>query len=197
MKETKSNWACVTEKLMGKKTHLSFSDQTSDWFRHHPQKVLNLMSYYKFATKMIGASKRVLDVGCQDGLGTYLLGKQCGFAKGIDIDATAIEIAKENYPDQCVEFFTKDIYQTSSSEKWDAIVHFQEKPSEKFESLCTKIFSQLQPLGITILGFPNSPSNVELLDQYCSQVLVFGANDEVIHTDPHNAPYIITIGCNK
>src|SRR5581483_7890951 len=40
--------------------------------RHTPRHILYTLSYHKFAAKMIGKDKTILDIGCSEGLGTAI-----------------------------------------------------------------------------------------------------------------------------
>src|SRR5690349_584483 len=81
------------------------------WLRKTPRRALHSMSYYKFAAKMLGrlgAGGRVLDIGCGEGLGTWLLAVECGRALGVDFDAAAIGVAKKNWTDPRIAFECAD-----------------------------------------------------------------------------------------
>ena len=100
MKRNKENsvWQPVKD-FMGNMSVLIGSHHTYHFMRS-PRKILHMMSYYKFAAKMIGQKKNVLDVGCGEGLGTWLLAKECGKVKGVDLDKEAIDVAKTNWIDR-------------------------------------------------------------------------------------------------
>src|SRR5690348_5281888 len=109
MKETKSNWDNVASFMKGKLKSISLGKQASDCFHRTPRQMLNSLSYYKFAAKMIGKERRVLDVGSKEGLGTFLLAKECGYSKGIDLDAEAIVRAQSNFAGENLAFAREDI----------------------------------------------------------------------------------------
>ena len=56
MKETKSNWECVTQELMQDTPEINLGRYASHWFYKTPRRVLHSISYYKFAAKMIQAN---------------------------------------------------------------------------------------------------------------------------------------------
>ena len=62
-----------------------------------PRRVLFALSHYKFAAKMIGAGKTVLEVGCNDGTGTLFLAESAKKVVAVDIDEKAIREAKDNF----------------------------------------------------------------------------------------------------
>ena len=106
MSEERSRWESVademSDRLAGRR--VEFGRHVSYWFENSPRRALYSMSYYKFAAKMIGGGKRVLDVGCGEGLGTWLLAKECGYARGLDLDENAIGVARRNWDDERIDF---------------------------------------------------------------------------------------------
>ena len=38
-----------------------------------------------------------MEVGCAEGLGTWLLAKECGYAVGLDVDSEALVSARRNF----------------------------------------------------------------------------------------------------
>ena len=56
------------KKRMGDR-RVVFGRHLAYWYDHSPRRLLHCMSYYKFASKLIGPGKRVLDIGCGEGIG--------------------------------------------------------------------------------------------------------------------------------
>jgi 2-polyprenyl-3-methyl-5-hydroxy-6-metoxy-1,4-benzoquinol methylase len=178
------------------------------------------MSYYKFASKLFGRNKKILDVGCSEGLGTWLLAVECGYAKGIDLDEAAIETGKRNWVDrkidlETVNFFDFDDNGYDGLVSFDVIEHILPKNVETF---WRKVTGCLKHDGIAIIGTPNITSSQyaseitrkghvnmysgERLEKemlgYFTHVFMFGANDEVVHTGfLPMAHYLIAVGCKK
>jgi 2-polyprenyl-3-methyl-5-hydroxy-6-metoxy-1,4-benzoquinol methylase len=220
--ETKSNWDCVAN-LTKEAKPLEMGDYVSYWFHKTPRRMLHSLSYYKFASKLIGRSKRVLDVGCNEGLGTYLLAKQCGFACGVDFDKEAITVAKNNFNSEPLQFYEGDILNMPSneSEKWDALVSFdviEHIAPHNAESFLKALTNKLSAEGLAIIGTPslisqNFASEVskqghiniysaqrleETMRKHFSFVFMFAANDEMVHTGYLElAHYFIAVGCKK
>ena len=103
------------EVFLGK--HLSYQ------FYKSPRRILHMMSYYKFASKLIGRGKNVLDIGCGEGLGTWLLAVECGQAKGIDTDSEAVKVGKSNWKDARISFESSDFLKIKQK-AFDAVVNF-------------------------------------------------------------------------
>ena len=221
MRETKSNWACVTKEFMQKTPEINLGQYASHWFYKTPRRVLHSMSYYKFAAKLIGPDKRVLDIGCNEGLGTFLMGKECGFAKGVDFDEEAIKCAQKNFTEPFVQFAASDFLESSEDEKWDAIINFdviEHIMPENAPAFFASIAKHLTPEGVAIIGTPSKISqdfaseiskkghvNIytyerleEEMQKHFNCVFMFAANDEVVHTGYLPlAHYFITVGCKK
>jgi 2-polyprenyl-3-methyl-5-hydroxy-6-metoxy-1,4-benzoquinol methylase len=221
-KEINSEWDSVVDYMKSNKKELSFGKYLSYWFHHSPRRMLHYLSYYKFAAKLIGCNKKVLDVGCSEGLGTWLVAKECGYAKGIDFDVEAIETAKRNFC-QCenIYFGIEDIFNYSDETKWDAIINFdviEHIIPENSNAYLSKLQSLISSEGIVILGTPSKISqqfaskvskkgHINIydhatfktqLEQYFHHVFIFAANDEVVHTGfLPLANYYIAVCCKK
>jgi len=220
MKETKSNWACVAD-AMKDHPEITLGRYASYWAFKSPRRLLHSLSYYKFAAKVIGAKKRVLDIGCNEGLGTWVISKECGFAKGIDFDSEAIHTAQRNFQNSQVEFVNEDILNSEVKSNWDAIVSFDViehiYPSHAelfFEALKENVSDE----GLVIIGTPSlisqqfasdiskkghvnvyTPEKLEeTLRKHFEFVFLFAATDEVVHTGYLPlAHYLIGIGSKK
>ncbi len=196
---------------------ISFGKRVSNLFYHSPCHLLYSMAHYKFTAKMIGKGKSVLDVGCGEGLGTWMLAVECGNAMGIDIDNEAILKAVENWDDSRVRFRNTD-FLDSDPEIFDAVITFDRIEHIRPEitvSFFKKIADCLLPGGITVIGTPNIDANrysspiageghvnmysaaklEDEMSKYFSRVIMFGSNDEVIQTgSPEKSHYLIAVG---
>lgn len=197
-----------------------FGQHLSYQFQNSPRRILYMMSYYKFASKMIGKGKKVLDVGCGEGLGTWLLACECGWAKGVDLDCDAVEIGKNNWKDQNISFACSDFLSTRQ-QPFDAVVSFdvvEHINPDNMDCFWQKISKSLARYGSVVIGTPNitaaqyasriaKAGHVNLysgerleneMRQYFKHVFIFGANDEVVHTGfLPMAHYLIGVGCGK
>jgi len=211
-KDIKKNSSTCSEIYLGK--FLSYL------FTNTPRRILYSMSYYKFASSIIGKRKRILDVGCGEGLGTWLLAVECGYARGIDLDLDSIKVAQKNWIDGIISFECSNFLNIEEI-KWDAIVNFdviEHMIPENVPDFFKKTVNCLSHDGITIIGTPNITSDqyanpvtraghinlysAERLEkemrEYFHQVFIFAANDEIIHTGFFPmANYLIAIGCHK
>ena len=180
--ETKSNWECVSESLKHNKP-IKLGPTASHNFYEIPQKMLDNLTCYKFAAKLIGKEKRVLEVTCNEGFGTFLLGTECGFAKGIDSNENALQLAIDNFQCSTVEFDTTD-YRTN---QWDAIVSFEDPIfSSNFELFFKQFVPSLTLEGIMIVSIlrqeiPNAAQRLrDEMSHFFTHVFLFSAYEEVI-----------------
>ena len=194
---------------------------TAFWFQNSPRRALHYLSYYKWAAKMIGADKAVLDVGCSEGLGTWLLKQSCGRARGLDLDQEAIDVAKSNWTDDGIQFDCGDVLQEAPVPEWDAVTNFDVIEHIRPENAATfieKIAGFLKPDGVAIIGTPSLESQVyasphtkaghincytaerleEELREFFEYVFIFSANDEMVHTGfPRMAHYLLALCCGR
>lgn len=201
--ETMSNWSCVTQ-LLENEQPIELGRYNSYLTHRTPRRMLYSLSYYKFAAKMIGSEKRVLDIGCNEGLGSWMIAKECGFCKGIDFDKRAIGVAQKNFKDPSIEFAHLDFFNMPAG-KWDAAINFdviEHIYPEHSLTFIQKIAENLTDEGVAVIGTPS-----EISDKFASSVtkkghvniysherlyaeishhfeciFLFAANDELIHT---------------
>lgn len=188
--------------------------------RHSPRHILFSLSRYKFAAKLIGSGKRVLEIGCSEGLGTLLLAENASQVTGIDIDPGAIQNAAQNFASEKMQFIHCDFLDANFGEfdavlSFDVIEHiYPEHEAKFFERTC----QHLTQYGLCLVGTPNQTAEVyaseisryghvnvynwqrlqKTMEQYFHQVFLFSANDEMIHTGFYPmAHYLIGLGVGK
>lgn len=216
--ETMSNWNCVTQ-LLETNEPIQLGKYASYWYHRTPRRFLHSMSYYKFAAKMIGGpKKRVLDVGCNEGLGSWMLAKECGFCHGVDLDEAAIDAAQKNFSDPCISFTCEDFLE-QAPQQWDAVTSFdviEHIYPENSPLFLRTIAVQLKENGVAVIGTPSQISqefaspvskkgHVNIytheklereLRKYFQHVFLFSANDEMVHTGFYPlAHYFIALAC--
>lgn len=213
-----SKWMEVTDIM--DKAGVTLGRYLSYCFGKTPRRALYYTSYYKFASKMIGKDKKVLDVGCSEGLGTWILAIECGSAVGIDVDAAIVETASGNWKDNRVRFECAD-FLSMAPVSMDAVVSFDGINHILPEHACNffhRLRENIAHDGIAIIGTPNEDAqryasdvskagymNVysyerleEEMERHFHHVFMFCANDELVHTgSPRMAQYLIAVGCRK
>jgi 2-polyprenyl-3-methyl-5-hydroxy-6-metoxy-1,4-benzoquinol methylase len=183
-------------------------------------------SRYKFAVKMMKDCKKVLEVGCGEGLGTlFFLNETSANITAIDFDKTHIKYAKENifpHTKDRIDFICKDIIIKPEINKefdglvcMDVIEHIHPDEEEKYLKNCTDCLTEN---SIAIFGTPNkyadaytsernkqghvnmfTPERLKLtLKNYFNHVFLFSMNDEVVHTGYDKmAHYLIALCVGK
>jgi 2-polyprenyl-3-methyl-5-hydroxy-6-metoxy-1,4-benzoquinol methylase len=172
--------------------------------RNSPRRLLHLLSYYKFAAKMIGVGKRVVDVGCSEGFGTILLAEHAASCVGMDLDRDAIAIANATVASAKLTFEVADVLHDDigrfdAAVALDVIEHIYQENEDAFVGA---LAAALSDDGLLILGTPNVTADryaseharrghVNLFDadrlrelglRHFRNVLSFSANDEMVHT---------------
>lgn len=191
---------------------------TSYQLRNTPRRILFSLSHYKFAAKLLGEHKTILEVGCGEGLGTCLLAESARSVTGIDIDAESINEAQRTFASSKTQFKNLDFLEADLYEEFDGLVSFdviehiyQANETVFFE----KCVAHLNDNGICIIGTPNETSDQyasevsrlghvnlyswqrlqAVMKNYFKQVFIFSANDEMIHTGFYSmAHYLIAVG---
>jgi SAM-dependent methyltransferase len=200
------------QKLLGR--HWSFN------LLNDPKRLAFVLARYKFAAKMTGRQKRVLELGCSEGIGTPILAEFATHYTGVDMDASAIATAKENWPNKTWQFIEADFmgqhYGTFDSViSLDVIEHIHREYEPMFFDTVAK---NLGENGICLVGTPNVTSapyasvgsqrgHVNLYDAarlegamqtVFHNVFMFGLNDEIVHTGfAPMSHYLLALGCNK
>jgi 2-polyprenyl-3-methyl-5-hydroxy-6-metoxy-1,4-benzoquinol methylase len=183
-----------------------------------PKRLAFVLARYRFAAKMACSGKRVLELGCSEGIGVPILTEFAGKYTGVDMDAPAILAAKANFPGTKYRFLKDDflgkkygIFDTVIS--MDVIEHIHKKFEPQFFSTVRK---NLGNDGICIIGTPNiaserhaSPTsrlghvNLYSADRLARSmgtifhnIFIFSMNDEMVHTGfAPMAHFLIGVGC--
>lgn len=203
MSDEARQWAAA--KAMLGDEHLTLGPYFTHMVRKTPRRLLHMLSYYKFAAKMIGPEKRIIEVGCNEGLGTVILAESARSCLGVDLDAPAIEVANASVAGEKLSFRCADILTADDLGPFDAAVsldvieHIYQEHEDAFMAAIAK---RLEPDGVLVLGTPNINSDQyagphsraghvnlfsadrlrELCERHYRNVFLFSGNDEVVHT---------------
>lgn len=183
---------------------------TSESMINDPKHLAFVLSRYKFVAKVLEGRKKVLEVGCGDAFGAPLVAQSVDMLYAVDWEEIFIKDNAERL--SCVnniKFIQHDINQApiDKNVKVNAIysVDFIEhlEPSKEDTVMCNMIASyEDKESAIMMIGTPNlsasqyaSPQSAalhinlkshktlrSLLEKYFYNVLMFGMNDEVLHT---------------
>lgn len=208
-----------------KESELKLGNYYSYQFINSRRHLLYTISRYKFAMKMIGDNKKILELGCNEGIGTYFLSEYSSKSKGggvtgVDFDENSIHWAKEQEILKDIDFkndnFLGKVYGSFNAiVSFDVIEHIYPENENLFMETVIK---NLLDDGIFIVGTPSLESqqysnkdimgahvNVytgerlrDTLNQYFNNVFMFTQNDEVIHTGHFRmANYLLALCCYK
>ncbi len=185
-----------------------------------PRHLLFTLARYKFAARMfpVGRTIKVLEVGCNEGLGTMMFAEGGNQVLGVDLDAAAIEHANRSLAVHGgVSFVCADIIGAALGDH-DAVVSLdviEHIPPELEDAFLDGLWRHVGAEGFCVVGTPNeaaaayaseasrighvnlfSPERLAAaMGRYFVNVFVFGLNDEVLHTGYFRmSHYILVIG---
>jgi 2-polyprenyl-3-methyl-5-hydroxy-6-metoxy-1,4-benzoquinol methylase len=186
-----------------------------------PRHLLFSMSRYKFAARMLPYGKKisVLELGCNEGLGTQLLCQDGHSITAVDADTEAIEYARK-IPNTNIHFIS-DNFLGKKYGDFDAVVSIDvlEHINKRHEKIFfNTVMTNLNPHGFIIIGTPNITakkyaskySNIghinlysaerlqKVMSEYFETVFMFGMNDETLHTGYYSmCHYLFALGVEK
>lgn len=188
--------------------------------RNSPRHILFTLARYKFAMKMIGAGKDILELGCNEGLGAIYLSEFANSFKGVDFDSDAVKWAESNVANERISF-ANDNFLGKTYGSFDAVVSYdviEHIYNDKEDLYIQTLLQNMKTTGVCILGTPtvegqrfansdiagahvnlySGDSFYEMLNRYFHNVFLFSQNDEIIHTG-HTpmAHYLIAVCCGK
>jgi len=183
-----------------------------------PKRLAFVLARYRFAARMACSGKKVLELGCSEGIGAPILSEFATKYTGVDMDGSAVFSAKTNFSGTKCRFFEGDFLGKKygifdSIISMDVIEHIHAKFEAQFFSTVQK---NLGIDGICVVGTPNiaaeqyaSPTsrlghvNLYSADRLAKSmrtifhnVFIFSMNDEIVHTGfAPMAHYLIVVGC--
>jgi 2-polyprenyl-3-methyl-5-hydroxy-6-metoxy-1,4-benzoquinol methylase len=190
-----------------------------------PKHLLFTLSRYKFASKMLVDCKHILEIGCGEGIGTFMfLAETSAKITAIDFDEHQIDYALKNvlpFSKNRVTFLCKDMVSSPYEQKicdglvcMDVIEHIALSEEEAF---LKNSISCLKEKGIAVFGTPNKYAHqyastrskeghinlfdperlIATLKKYFSHVFLFSMNDEMIHTGFSKMAHYLMVLCIK
>lgn len=185
-----------------------FGPWTSNIWRHDPRHLGFLLARYKFVAKMLSGRKRVVEIGCGDGIGIPVLLQEVGFVHGIDVEPLVLEDARIRFNAEGILDCSFEMLDATEQPlrgpfegacSLDVIEHV---PQEHEERYMTNICVGLTDHGVCLIGTPNVTASAyategsrighinlksaqtlrALLDHFFHNVFLFSMNDEVVHT---------------
>ena len=192
-------------------------------FNENPLDFFIILARYKFGTRFIKKTHKVIDVGCGHGLGSVFLSKYANEIIGVDLDKDLVETNNSNYKKiKNLQFKEFDLLKPSKSfvNKFDVVVsmdvieHFKKN---KLGTVVDSYYNLLNSDGFAIIGTPNIASRPyasqrrldthefeftrdelekTLLKKF-KNVFIFSMTDEVVSTSFPNMAWFFIAICTK
>lgn len=192
-------------------------------FNENPLDFFIILARYKFGTRFIKKTHKVIDVGCGHGLGSVFLSKYANEIIGVDLDKDLLESNISNYKKiKNLQFKEFDLLKPSKSfvNKFDVVVSMDVIEHFKKENLGTVVdsyYNLLNSNGFAIIGTPNIASRPyasqrrldthefeftrdeleETLLKKFKNVFIFSMTDEVVSTSFPNMAWFFIAICTK
>ena len=209
-----------------KESSIALGPHSSYEWNNSRRQLLFTAARYKFAMKIIGNlyepdKKRILDLGCSDGFGTYYVAEYAKYVLGVAFDEEAIRYAQTANVDSNIDFRLENFLNKKYGE-FDGIVSFDVLehiyPENEKDYIRTVLMNLSDKGGVFVLGTPSqetqqySKENVtgahvnvyrgedlyKMLKSYFYNVALFTQNDEIIHTGHlRMANYLIAVCSHK
>lgn len=188
---------------------IKLGSMTSFTWNNDPRRLSFLLARYKFVSKMIEGSKKVLEIGCGDGFASRIVAQSVEKLTCTDVDKEFIEKIISNNKDTAYKNLEFDYHDNLKSEykrdEFDAIYMLDvlEHINKNEENIfLTNTCKALKPKGIFICGMPSIESQQyaskeskeghvncktqedtkKMFDNFFDYVFIFSMNDEVVHT---------------
>lgn len=179
---------------------------TSYAWRDDPKRLAFTLSRYKFVSRILDGSAKVLEAGCGDGFGSRIVRQHVDSLMATDLDPELIESAKQSACDEWpVWFRVHDMLAGSVIGEFDGVYcldvleHIPQKQEDRFIS---NLITPLREYGVCIIGMPSlqsqpyaskyskighinckdQPTTRALMQKYFHNVFMFSMNDEAVHT---------------
>lgn len=196
--------------------------RSSQSWHDDPRHLLFRLARYKFVSKMLSESKKVLEIGCGDAFGTRLVQQEVIELCATDFDEVFVRDVEERMVDRWrFRVFVHDLLDGPIPGIYDGIFaldvleHIVPRDEETF---LVNAFAPLTRHGVAIIGMPslegqmfasptskaghiNCKSMPELkntMRKYFHNVFMFSMNDEVVHTGYFGmAHYLLAVCVGK
>ena len=112
---------------------------------------------YRFAKEFV-RGKKVLDLGCGEGYGSFMLSEDAGFVVGVDIDPACVRHASSKYSGKSLRFVEGSITDvpTDARDLYDVIVCFEAlEHIDEHDKLMDEVKELLKPDGVFIVSTPD------------------------------------------
>jgi 2-polyprenyl-3-methyl-5-hydroxy-6-metoxy-1,4-benzoquinol methylase len=199
-----------------------FGPMVNQSWQQDPKRLLFTLARYKFVSKVLEGSERVLEIGCADAFGTRLVQQTTGEVTATDFDPIFIDDVNERMnPEWKMKTKVHDFLVSGLPESFDGVFcldvleHIEMSQEETFMRHVT---DSLGENGVFVAGMPSlesqkyaSPQSLaghvnckagddlkKLMKEHFHNVFIFSMNDEVVHTGfKPMAQYLLAVCCSK
>ena len=211
--DSKKLWLNVDKKMKNK--NVTLGKYASQIYLDDPIALSFKTSRYKFCSKILISKKNILEVGCGDAFGSSIVAQFSESMTCTDINTPLLNDNKKRLKIKKNMHFQYHDFRDHSFPKnfdgclmIDVIEHIFPKEQDKFmKNIC----SSLEADAICIIGTPNITSNKYaskyskmahvnmknhkslsvIGNKYFKNHLIFGMNDEVVHTGFYNMSHFL------
>lgn len=216
--KTEKDYWDHTKELLGH-YKVTFGREWQEKFYNDPKRLSFHFSRAKFASKIACQGKTVLELGCEEGMGSTLLGELASSYLGIDSNLEAILSARNNHPFEkyryeCEDFLGKKYGSFEVVVSFDFNKHLKMGMNPLFATVlqnlaedgvffsgCRSLLTLSELASLELKSQDLSQLQDKLLQkhkEYFHQVFPFGMQDEIVHTAAHPTPgYLIFLCCHK
>jgi 2-polyprenyl-3-methyl-5-hydroxy-6-metoxy-1,4-benzoquinol methylase len=182
-----------------------------------PKRLAFQFARYKHVAKLLEGKRRVLEVGCSDGMGARIVRQHVGWLVGIDSDQAAIEHARKLMsPKWPIGFYPVDFMDGIALNDYDAVYsldvleHFEPREAHDFLARMA-VAAPMAVIGTPTLESQAYASEISkrehkgcltkglrvAMAMHWKHVIVLGMNDETLHTGHDSMThYLLGIGMN-
>jgi len=208
----------LVEELYSAYSWLSLPPEYDYFMQEDLLTLLIRLARYKFVSRMIKKTDRLLEIGCGSGVGCTFLSQHCLHATGLDVKAPVIDEAKSICRRPNIEFVLEDFFEFEPRGCYDVVVALdviEHMPVQQGKELVAKMARLMVPTGMAVIGTPSTYSSewqgafskaghvkcydcdelVSVIEESFGRTIVFSMNDELVHTGfPKLAWYYFVLG---
>ena len=200
----------------------SLGVMTNQGWYDDPKHLLFVLARYKFVAKMLAGKEHVLEVGCADAFGTRLVQQAVKRLSAVDFDAVFLADVRKRMVDKWkFDVTLHDMLDGPPPGTYDAAYSLdvlEHISADREREFLGNIVSTLSRHGVLIIGTPSlesqpyasplskaghinckrQPELRAMMQEYFETVLMFGMNDEVVHTGyGPMSHYLFAVCCGK
>lgn len=195
----------IIERMYAEHPPITLPPEYAQFFEKDLLRLLIRLARYKFVARLVRSTDRVLEAGAGSGVGAMFISQHCAHVTALELKSTEVEEGRSMNRRPNVEFVNRDLYEFRPDAPFDVVLaldvieHFTEEDGRR---LLAEMIRHVKPTGMLIIGSPSvhswphqSPASQAshikcydqdelqaLVDEVCGRTLVFGMNDEMIHT---------------